>query len=77
MAYWDIGKLFYCKKDTFMMSTEYPEQGNDLYHIPAGKPFMVIYGQDGSDNVKVLYEDKIGWIDFNSIMFERYEDEKR
>lgn len=96
-AEWDIGKLFRCKKDIFIMPTqqlaieEYlycrptevayllndfrSEHGDDVYHIPAGKPFMVIYGQDGSQIVKVLYEDKTGWIDFNSLMFERHEDE--
>jgi hypothetical protein len=79
-AEWDIGKLFRCKKDIFIMPTqqlaieEYlycrptevayllndfrSEHGDDVYHIPAGKPFMVIYGQDGSQIVKVLYEDK-------------------
>jgi len=96
-AEWDIGKLFHCRKDTFIMPTERlaveeygfchtkevsyflnhfrTEHGNDVYHIPAGKPFMVVWGKDGSQIVKVLYEDKIGWIDFNSLMFERHKDE--
>ena len=52
------------------------EHGDDVYHIPAGKPFMVIYGKDGSQAVKILYEDKTGWLDFNSLMFERYESEE-
>jgi hypothetical protein len=97
-ADWDIGKLFVCKRETFIMPTEQlaedeyvlchkheaayilkhfrSEYGEDIYHIPANHPFMVIYGQDGSNLVKVLFEDKIGWLDFNSMMFERYEDDK-
>ncbi len=93
-AEWDIGKLFFCKKDIFTLPTQqlakeeyamcksnevpfcltyFIEQcGNEVYHIPAGKPFMILYGEDGSQVVKVLYEDKIGWIDFNSLMFERW-----
>lgn len=93
-ADWDIGKLFSCKKDAFIMPTEQIAKeeyawcrpgevsyilhdfrsvyGDDVYHIPIGEPFMVIWGKDGSQIVKVLYEDKIGWIDFNSLMFERY-----
>jgi hypothetical protein len=94
MSEWDIGKLFVCKRETFIMPTEQlvkdeyvfckaneaafilkhfrSEYGEDIYHIPANHPFMVIYGRDGSDIVKVLYEDKTGWIDFNSLMFERH-----
>lgn len=97
-CYWDIGKLFLCKKDLFTMPTprfaeeEYlfckpnevnhirnlfvSQYGNDVHHIPANHPFMIVYGKDGSQIVKVLYEDKTGWIDFNSLMFERYPDAK-
>jgi hypothetical protein len=95
MSEWDIGKLFVCKRETFIMPTEQlakdeyvlcksneaafilkhfrSEYGEDIYHIPANHPFMVIYGRDGSDIVKVLYEDKTGWLDFNSLMFERHD----
>jgi hypothetical protein len=95
---WDIGKLFVCKRETFMMPTEQlakdehvlcrahdvsfylryfkTKYSDNIYHIPANEPFMIIYGRDGSNLVKVLFEDKIGWLDFNSMMFERYEDDK-
>ena len=61
------------KEVPYLLNHFRSEHGNDVYHIPAGKPFMVIYGQDGKETVKVLYEDKTGWLDFNSIMFQRYE----
>lgn len=100
MSEWDIGKLFVCKRETFIMPTEQlakdeyvlcksneavvtfilkhfrSEYGEDIHHIPANHPFMVIYGRDGSDIVKVLYEDKTGWIDFNSLMFERHTEDE-
>lgn len=40
-----------------------------VYHIPAKELFMVLYGQDGSNVVKVLYQDKIGWLDFGTCLF--------
>ena len=64
-----------CKANeaAFILKHFRSEYGEDIYHIPANHPFMVIYGRDGSDIVKVLYEDKTGWLDFNSLMFERHD----